>query len=1550
MNDPGFTTAQVWLDGSMAAATTSPTSATFSTPVPMGWNQQAELALVYDADQRVRTLSPQVLTFGPVIDSQACWSLNPFGADSQTFTVTGKHLTDFTTPRANISRTGQTAIDPIQVVATATATTLAFKVPTIAPITNNLQAAGDLIFVNGLDNNQVAWYNFPTEKAGDGSVQAVTFGATISNVNPNRVHLGGEDLVTYTGCGFDFFNQTYLKLKIGATAQTYNYISRSYTEAVFRSPNQGQTALSCAANPAADLTVSDPDQGPLNVVSGQNIAIGANVVSFTPNFGPLAGGNFITVTGSHFQYFGNGNGTKFTAAAGETGYVFRVVGGNALAAQTNCTESGDNTLVCAVPTGLPHTTAPRASASTSFQFGPTNTNTGTSCTQVSTGYTWSPKCTGIVPTYGWVSGVTTVTISGSGWLDVNITNADVAVAFKTGTPAILAPDYYGSFVSRTDSQVVVKTPPRLGRGGGNRKFGQTATIELYFAQSLATNDTHIGIQCQSGVLPNIPTFLYGPFITSINPVKGPIGPFNSGNGPQTPVTLTGAGFDEFTGELLGIEFGDWHQHSTNISSDTSNAFTTTWADAGHYAARASGKSLSKTDQNVNAYFRPCNETAQAAGTNASVIQWGPVVSDFSPKWGYHPNNAQTLTVTGLGFSEFPTGQTWCVFGTESVAATVLGDTQITCASPITNLAVFGSAERVWVTFGGSCTTSSPDYMRSIEVGDIHWAPRITGVNPTFGPVSGNTDVTITGDGFANGWNSSLRVYFAGWKSVGTPSIITGTVRAKTPSVTTVGAQNDGRNGWGLQHIFIELDGREDWRINSGSTQFYFGPVCSAVTGGTGGVNQTITVGGFGFEDIFTFFTNTTTVSLTGLAGQQNLLTNTPANTNTQIVFKLNNSPATCNTQYPIVLSFFNMVGALEGSVECAAKLPWGPQWVKSNNSVVSQCGEVTPSTLTTDFHGWTNSLLTLTGSDFQNADWYTADSDITYGVTASSTASGGAIASSSTTNVVFKLPAPSVNVTSTAIKTGTITFKGYNGASNCILTGIGLMYGPKFTSISPTVVKADGAESFTVTGGPFTNAACWPTSVYNVTFSGGRTQTGTAAATALTFTSVPAMTTSSPTCTVGANLAFTVKAPSFSAVDTRTTLQDGSSAPLSYGPWPTGVSPTAASLITNQAFTIVGLAMNDNFFPGATSSRACAFTSPSYAGNPTIMVNSTSASPTGLVCKTPDWATRTVRDDCPYAGTVSAVYYPTGAAPWTCSRAQSFVYGPILTSVASTGNIPGTNIHLSHTAGGATITVDGANFDAWVGTGNAYCLFGDHTAAPVTVAATRVICKTPVGGFEEGNAAVSVLFNPWKLSLANAWHWTPYASALSNSAFDGDRPWVTRTANGGGFCAYDYHAGHLSTSVYEFVNFGTSNYEYEFIPRAWAGSFTTLSVDFCDNTKNCSCWYGSDNTKDTISYAVTITAPSTGLGTVATATTVQVTGGTVNTGPTGGNTTNATTGVTVSTGVTATAGNNTTATGTTGTPTSGGTSSTGDSGESGAATFSVMSFTTLLVVALALLF
>ncbi|RZT79400.1 LPXTG-motif cell wall-anchored protein [Micromonospora violae] len=207
-----------------------------------------------------------------------------------------------------------------------------------------------------------------------------------------------------------------------------------------------------------------------------------------------------------------------------------------------------------------------------------------------------------------------------------------------------------------------------------------------------------------------PTFTYiAPTITSIVPDTGP----NTGG---TTVTITGTGFTGAT----GVTFGD--TPGTNLVVDPSGTSLTVVTPPGPVG--------------------PVDVTVLVPGANATApngftyVAAPPSAASITPNAGPQ-SGGQTVTITGAGF--IPGDTTVTFDGVPATNVTVnAGGTSLTAVTPP---GAVGPAVVVVSTGGGTAAPLDYTYLADGS------AATVTGLNPTTGPTSGGTTVTITGTGF-----------------------------------------------------------------------------------------------------------------------------------------------------------------------------------------------------------------------------------------------------------------------------------------------------------------------------------------------------------------------------------------------------------------------------------------------------------------------------------------------------------------------------------------------------------------------------------------------------------------------------------------------------------------------------------------------------------------------------------------------------------------------------------------------------------------------------------
>jgi hypothetical protein len=235
-------------------------------------------------------------------------------------------------------------------------------------------------------------------------------------------------------------------------------------------------------------------------------------------------------------------------------------------------------------------------------------------------------------------------------------------------------------------------------------------------------------------------------ITSFTPNQGP-------EAGGTTVTLTGSGFADVT----AVRFGDTPAATFNATSDTSITAVTS----------AGTGSVPITLVTPNGEI-----TSTGLFTFVPAISNGTVVTSITPDEG--PDVGGTpVTITGEGF----TGTEAVLFDNGSASnVVVVNDNTITAVTPPgEGVAYIGIVNPV---NGNNASNVSYTYLSAVAP-----TPDVTGVTPAEGPLTGGTDVTITGDNFTN----VTEVLVNGVPATNVTIVNDNTITATTPAGVEAGA-------------------------------------------------------------------------------------------------------------------------------------------------------------------------------------------------------------------------------------------------------------------------------------------------------------------------------------------------------------------------------------------------------------------------------------------------------------------------------------------------------------------------------------------------------------------------------------------------------------------------------------------------------------------------------------------------------------------------------------------------------------------------------------------
>jgi YVTN family beta-propeller protein len=370
-----------------------------------------------------------------------------------------------------------------------------------------------------------------------------------------------------------------------------------------------------------------------------------------------------------------------------------------------------------------------------------------------------PVITGVAPAQGPVAGGTTVVITGS-----NLTGiAPTGVVFGSA-PAQFSVNSAGTQLTATSPAVA-----------------QPGTVDI-----VATNSLGSSVVTPADAFTYLPDATFIPTVTGVSPSSGP-------QAGGTSVTLTGTGLAGAT----KVSFG-----STDVTSFTESGNGDS-IDVDAPAANAPG-TVSVT---VTGPAGTSPVTASDAYTYlpANPPITGPQVTAVTPPTG--PAAGGTgVTISGTGFS----GATSVDFGGLPASSFTVdaSGTSISAVSPAASAA--GSVDVTVTVASATSPVVTADVFTYLSNGSPSSppAPAIASLSPATGPVSGGTQVTVTGSGFTGATAVDFGATAATHLTVQSDDTIT----VDTPAASYAGPQAvtvttpSGTSAAGPDAVFTYLDG------------------------------------------------------------------------------------------------------------------------------------------------------------------------------------------------------------------------------------------------------------------------------------------------------------------------------------------------------------------------------------------------------------------------------------------------------------------------------------------------------------------------------------------------------------------------------------------------------------------------------------------------------------------------------------------------------------------------------------------------------------------------
>jgi hypothetical protein len=575
-----------------------------------------------------------------------------------------------------------------------------------------------------------------TTSGGESNGIAYAYSAmpTVGSVNPTAGPLTGGNSVTITGTGFSLASTVLFGT---SSATSFTVLSNTQIAAIAPAGSAG----------LAGVTVVTP--GGLATRSGAyTYAAGPQLTAISANQGPTAGGNAITIYGTHFTgvtavsfgalpaaFFVVNSDSQITviAPAGAPGsvsvtvnsivgasqglsYSFLAAPSVSSVASGNGPLQGGNTVVI---TGSDFTGA------TGVAFGtqPVVSFTVISDTQISA----------IAPAGS--AGEVYVSVTSPGGSDAIAAYAYVASPVITGLDVTRGPVAGGNVIHMSGFNFSTATAVMVG--------GQPASFSVLSDTQLAltvpagvSGKASVGVATVGGsaILPNAYTYIATPEIVSMSPAQGP-------TAGGSIVTLTGIGFTTAT----SLSFGGTPVSFTVISDSILTALVPAGTGAVDVTLTTGGGST----------------TLATSYTYVSA----PAIGTVSPAQG-STGGGTAVTITGTNF----TGATAVKFGDTSVAFTVISPTKIVATSPAGNPGL----EDISVTTAGGT---------SVGQGAFSYvsAPIVSSLSATAGPLSGGNTITIQGSGLS----TATGVTFGGVSA--TPTVLDDThIVVTVPAGMTAG--------------------------------------------------------------------------------------------------------------------------------------------------------------------------------------------------------------------------------------------------------------------------------------------------------------------------------------------------------------------------------------------------------------------------------------------------------------------------------------------------------------------------------------------------------------------------------------------------------------------------------------------------------------------------------------------------------------------------------------------------------------------------------------------
>jgi hypothetical protein len=577
------------------------------------------------------------------------------------------------------------------------------------------------------------------------------YGPIIDSIAPTFGFVYGRQPVTITGkgfqcCGLDTTKTLCRFAHTDTTTQDGTTTTTSATQITCNSLGRGAPEITGSTNAVTDKAVGlrfndttqnriiDTDTVGLPRQSLVSYHYGPLIKAVTPTFGRIRGGTVITVSGAGFSdpfltnvVLGNPNpACKFTPASGSAGPWF-----------FNATSWNDGAVVCQTLDYTHKCGDPLDVITLVFYVNTTTTDRFNFPSTSNLTHYYGPLVSAITPSWGYVKGGDTVTITASEMDEWTGRQAKVLFANR---------EINDQQYAISGNQFVVTSPV-----GSFLHSGPISVILDYKNDALTTLKYY---------------WHWHPFTTTISQGWG-----IEGGGFST--TVYGGGFCEY--ETVQCKFGATLGSQSDVAYDDRIV-----CSVPANAPGAIGVSLTFCD-----YWADCQcNYANSADTIAAPGFNHVGITGVTPVSGPWVGNT-LVTITGSGFDIFSSISV--SFGSLTAVSPIGNGTSGTSFTVMTPAAPSAMSVQIFITLtytfstGETQTFTIPD--RSETPFNFHYGyPAITSTAPAATDVDTSVDTTLTGDYFNGGLLANIKCY---WTVPAATGFTTLTVAAKSKTDTTV---------------------------------------------------------------------------------------------------------------------------------------------------------------------------------------------------------------------------------------------------------------------------------------------------------------------------------------------------------------------------------------------------------------------------------------------------------------------------------------------------------------------------------------------------------------------------------------------------------------------------------------------------------------------------------------------------------------------------------------------------------------------------------------------